>query len=160
MLFENFNESKKIKFKTGLKLRCMEVLAERIKNSHTAINEAQDSANNEQKSSSGDKYETARAMAQLNIEMNTKQLNETKQQLSFLQIINVEITYNKIGVGSVAVCEDKLFFISIGLGNLKWENNNIICLSAKSPLYNELKQKSAGCQFKFQDKIYRIENVF
>ncbi len=160
MQLENLNEKQKIKLKIELKLRCMEVLAERIKNSHTAINEAQDSANNEQKSSSGDKYETSRAMGHLDIEMNRKQLHETEQELAFLQIINVEITYSKIAIGSVAVCEDKLFFIAIGLGNLNWENNNVICMSAKSPLYNELKQKSAGSEFKFLDKIYRIEDVF
>lgn len=160
MRFQNYTSQQKIEFKSALKKECLHVLEQRIKTAQTAMNDAQDSANNEDKSSAGDKYETARAMGQLDRDMNAKQFAEAQQEHLFLQSVNVENVYDKIQSGSVAISGDKLFFISVGLGILKMENENVICLSRKSPLFHQLKQKSVGDTFQFQDKILKIETVF
>jgi hypothetical protein len=59
---------------------CVEFIDKRIAGAREAIQIAQDSANEETKSSAGDKYETGRAMAQLEIEKNTTQLEEALKQ--------------------------------------------------------------------------------
>jgi hypothetical protein len=54
--------------KTKLLTLCIKYVDDRISATQQAIQSAQASANEETKSSSGDKYETGRAMAQLEIE--------------------------------------------------------------------------------------------
>jgi len=58
---------------------CLAYIDERIQVANQAIQFAQDSANDETKSTAGDKYETGRAMAQLEIEKINAQLNESKK---------------------------------------------------------------------------------
>jgi sortase (surface protein transpeptidase) len=54
--------------KTRLHSLCVSYVGQRIETAQRAIAIAQASANEETKSSAGDKYETGRAMAQLEIE--------------------------------------------------------------------------------------------
>ena len=85
MQFQNFTSQQKINFKVQIKQHCLLVIEQRIKTAQTAMQNAQDSANNENKSTAGDKYETARAMGQLDRDMNAKQLKEAQQEHLFLQ---------------------------------------------------------------------------
>jgi hypothetical protein len=55
------------------------VVHQRIASAEEAIRMAQESANQEGKSSAGDKYETGRAMAQLEIEKASGQLAEANK---------------------------------------------------------------------------------
>ncbi|HSY60679.1 MAG TPA: hypothetical protein VK796_02335, partial [Cytophaga sp.] len=65
--------------KNTLYAYCTDYVTERITRLKTEIKKTQSSANEETKSSAGDKYETGRAMAQLEIEKNTKQLAEAER---------------------------------------------------------------------------------
>ena len=56
---------------------CQTYIQQRILTAKQAIEAAQQAANNETKSSSGDKYETGRAMMQLEIEKDSAQLSES-----------------------------------------------------------------------------------
>ena len=75
----------------------MAYVHERIAATQEAIYTAQLSANEETKSSAGDKYETGRAMAQLEIEKNTAQLAEAlklKQMLKQISSIGFTLPYS------------------------------------------------------------------
>ena len=61
--------SEKIKFKELLKKECGFLLKNRSINSNSAMQDSQESANNQEKSSAGDKYETSRAMGQIDRDM-------------------------------------------------------------------------------------------
>ncbi|MCU0369347.1 MAG: 3-oxoacyl-ACP synthase, partial [Cyclobacteriaceae bacterium] len=63
---------------------CTEFVNRRIENARLASESAQDSANMEEKSSAGDKYETGRAMAQLENEKALQQLAEANKLKSLL----------------------------------------------------------------------------
>ena len=73
-LMANLPELKKL-----LIAHCTALLVQRITVSETAMKNAQESANSEDKSSAGDKYETSRAMGHLDRDMNAKQLLVAKQ---------------------------------------------------------------------------------
>jgi hypothetical protein len=62
---------------------CYDFINRRIETIQGVISAAQDSANDETKSSAGDKYETGRAMMQLEIENNSKQLTEALKSARF-----------------------------------------------------------------------------
>ena len=70
--------------------QCQIVVHQRIASAQDAIRMAQDSANEEGKSSAGDKYETGRAMAQLEIEKASSQLAEANKLKQALEQIPVD----------------------------------------------------------------------
>src|SRR5258707_5924053 len=95
---------------------CLTSIEERIKEAHQAIQFAQASANEETKSSAGDKYETGRAMAQLEIEKNSAQLAEAnKLKQILLQLVTTQTT-DSIQAGSLVITNQGRFYISIPAG--------------------------------------------
>ncbi|HMC85967.1 MAG TPA: hypothetical protein VKI61_10590 [Chitinophagaceae bacterium] len=65
----------KILFKNNLKQFCQLTIEQRIAAAKEIIQNVQEAANNEEKSSAGDKYETGRAMGHLQKDMHSRQLN-------------------------------------------------------------------------------------
>ena len=74
-----------MKEKEVLYAYCVNYVQQRIARIQGEINKAQSSANEETKSSMGDKYETSRAMAHQEIENNRMQLLEAEKLHSILQ---------------------------------------------------------------------------
>ena len=88
-MIELISEKDKIAFKNLVKTECIKLINQRIANAKSAVSQAQDAANSSDKSTAGDKYETSRAMGQIDSDMNSKQLLEAEQELSFLEKIDV-----------------------------------------------------------------------
>lgn len=150
----------KIAFKKLLKAECIKLIEQRIKNAKAAIDNAQEAANSNDKSTAGDKYETSRAMGQLDSDMNAKQLFEAEQELAALEKIDISTATNEIKVGSVFEMSGLLFFIAIGLGPVKIEDKRIMVVSSKSPFYENIKGLQTNDTFEFQDKMDEIKMVF
>lgn len=149
----------KIVFKNKLKQWGQTLINERIDAVKMNINQAQEAANNEEKSSAGDKYETSRAMNQLEREMHSRQLAEIVKELSNLLAVDVNRIYTMGSPGAFLQCSGVSFFIAAGLGKQKVGNDLIFFLSPKAPLARTLHDKKAGDQFLFmqaQTKIFEI----
>ena len=67
----------------------MDLLEKRSQEIRKEMDTAQQSANSETKSTAGDKHETARAMAQLEVEMLSKQLEEVNKSIAQLKRIHI-----------------------------------------------------------------------
>lgn len=139
---------------------CLDALNKRIEAAKTSMEDAQNSANEEGKSSMGDKYETARAMGQIVRDMNAKQLQEALKELSFLQKINPEKVNTTVDVGSAVKTTAGNFYISISIGQLKLEKETWFALSAGAPISQALLNKKAGDSYTFRDKTEKILEVF
>ncbi len=139
---------------------CLDSLNKRIEAAKTSMEDAQNSANEEGKSSMGDKYETARAMGQIVRDMNAKQLQEAFKELSFLQKINPEKVNTTIDVGCAVKTTAGNFYISISIGQLKIENQTWFALSAGAPIAQALLNKKVGDNYTFRDKTEQILEVF
>jgi transcription elongation GreA/GreB family factor len=155
-----FSTSQKLHFKQQLKSVCIDILEKRISNAQQAMQHAQDAANSSDKSSAGDKYETARAMGQLNRDMNAKQLEEARREHNIIANINPDQLHTKITAGAVVVCKEHTFFIALGLGMVTVEDQKIVVLSPKAPLATLLNKKQAGDIFIFNGKEISIVSVF
>lgn len=117
------------------------------------------STSEDSKSSAGDKHETSTSMAQLEQEKLSKQIAEFLFQKETLQKINPTTLHHKIDVGSLVNTDKGWFYFSIGLGNVKWENQSVFCLSINSPLGQLLKGKSINDQVSFNGNVTKILNV-
>jgi hypothetical protein len=153
-------ESEKIAFKNRLKLAAQQFIEQRIAAAKTLIANAQEAANSEEKSSVGDKYETARAMSQLEKEMHSKQLAQQIRELALLHEVKTEVIYPVATMGACIECADLTFFIAAGLGKQTIDGKLIIFLSPQAPLAKLLQNKKAGESFVFNGKDILIERVY
>lgn len=131
----------------------------RIKNIETAIENARSSANEESKSSVGDKYETARAMGQLDQEMQAKQLQQALLEKSVLDKIKVEDHCTMVSLGALTETTMGIFYVAIGAGMIEVDGKKIMAISPQSPIGQVLVGKQAGENFSFREKSYQILSV-
>jgi len=158
--FSVVTELEKIAYKNKLKVAGRQIIEQRIAAAKTLINNAQEAANNEEKSSAGDKYETARAMNQLEKEMHSKQLAQQLKELALLHEVKTDVVYTKVGPGACMECAGMVFFIAAGLGKQTIDEKQIIFLSPQAPLAKTLQNKKPGDQFVFSGKEVVIESVY
>lgn len=150
----------KLDWKFVLKTEGLHLLEARLKTLEEAIRNARDSANSDEKSSAGDKYETGRAMGQIDIEMNSRQLQKGMEELQLLHALDVSQAYNQARTGACVLSEAGQFFVGIGLGIHQISNKEVIYLSPLAPLARLLLNKQKGDQFQFKGKSVEITDVF
>lgn len=143
-----------------LKEHCIAIIQNRMKGLQLLMKEAQDAANNETKSSSGDKYETMRAMNQLEKDMYSRQLVENTRELSAIMETNCELTSPSIFPGSFVRCDSVNFFLLAGLGKMTFQDELILVISPNAPLAKLMHGMQQGETFNFNNRKVTIEEVY
>lgn len=141
--------AEKISFKHTLKQAGLAIIEQRIAAARSLMDDAQQAANGEEKSSAGDKYETSRAMGHLQKDMHARQLAEQAKELAALHAVNVDLLYETVATGAVIECEKATFFVAAGLGKLTIADKTVFFLSPQAPLAQQLQHKKAGDHFVF-----------
>jgi transcription elongation GreA/GreB family factor len=137
---------------------CKQLILQRITTAEQAMKAAQESSNSEDKSSAGDKYETARAMGQLARDMNAKQLVQAKNELA--ELLKIDLQENTtVKSGSLVIAQTAVYFIAIGLGPVKLGEQTVVVLSPKSPLALQMLGKKAGDSFVFNQHKISINTI-
>lgn len=139
---------------------CRQHLLERIKTAEDAIHFAQAAANEETRSSAGDKYETGRAMMQLEIEKNYTQLAQAISLKHALDNIKYERDSNLIQPGSMVITDRGNFFIAISVGQLTLEGEVYTAVSSDSPIGAKMIGLQKSASFSFADKTYTITQIW
>jgi len=111
------------------------------------------------KSSAGDKYETDRAMAHLEISKNQQQLDLNIRLKT--QLLTIELSKNQkaIDVGSYVITSKGDFFISIALGTVKADFGSFYAISLGSPFGTKLKGKKVGDSITINGNCFIIEDI-
>ncbi len=148
------------RIKQQLYAYCQQWVDNKIALAQSEINSAQASANEETKSSAGDKYETARAMAQLEIEKSTNQLSEAGKLKRVLNEFSAEIETTKTQLGGLIQTDNGWFYISLSAGQVILDDVAYICLSPVSPLGARMLNLEPGEKFSFNNKSYHIQAVY
>jgi hypothetical protein len=134
-----------ISIKQALYNLCSSFVEDRILMYKKAMKEAQEAANQEEKSSAGDKYETTRAMMQIEKDKNAKQLEETIKLKKVLSLINPLSTSDTVELGSLVFTDKGNFYISISAGKLMVDQTEYLAIAPTSPLgmtFISLKEKA------------------
>lgn len=153
-------EPEKIQFKNRLKQSAEAIIQQRIAATKTAIDNAQQAANSEEKSSAGDKYETGRAMGHLEKDMHARQLADHINELALLHAVNVNIACAAATTGSFIQCDSVSFFIAAGLGKQVIDGNTVLFLSPKAPLAKLLWGRQTGDQVIFNGVLVTIRKIY
>ena len=152
--------SEKIAAKARLKRWALDLIGQRIAVAREAIDQAQQSANQEEKSSAGDKYETGRAMGHLQKDMHARQLTEYIKELANLHSVNTDVVYAAAGPGAFIQTSAIAFFIAAGLGKQQADGRTIYFLSPLAPLAKGLQNKKAGEAFVFGGTTLTILEIY
>ena len=166
------DNTQKLSLKASLKQFGLQVITQRIEAARQQVNLAQESANNEEKSSAGDKYETGRAMGHLQKDMFARQQAENAREYAALQQVRTDSLCSSVMPGAFIRCsplssdrtsigaEDTGFFIAAGLGRQSIDGQTILFLSPAAPLSNALKNKKTGDTITFNGQSLLIEDIF
>ncbi|MBD1393930.1 3-oxoacyl-ACP synthase [Mucilaginibacter glaciei] len=138
---------------------CVAYVQSRMKASEQAIAEAQQSANDDTKSSAGDKYETGREMAQQETNRNLAQLNEANKLMVALNQIGTKSNSQKAEAGSLVITNNGNFYLSISAGVLQLDGQHYFAVSPASPIGLKMKGISAGDEFILNGKNYLIQSI-
>jgi len=135
------------------------LLEERMLIAWTAMEAAQESANDQSKSSMGDKYETSRSMGQLDRNMHAKQYEQVRLERSLLERIGEGERATRGSVGSLLRTTAGWFFVSVSLGVIKFEDETVIAVSSSSPVGLTFLGKEKGAKFRFLNKDQEILEI-
>ena len=136
-----------------------ELLNKKIETLQQYIQLAKESRDNETKSSVGDKYETGRAMVQMELEKNQSQLNQILNQKNELEKIDVAKLSIAAEFGAIIITNLGNYFLSIGIGRIEMDNKSWFCISISSAAGQVLYGKETGDVIQFQGKEIEIQMI-
>lgn len=152
-----------LKLSEALYQLCLEFIENRIKTIRQAIQETQASADQETKSSAGDKYETGLSMMQLDMEKQAEQLAEAIKTRNSLEQVRVleEISNGNGAVkpGSAVETNNGNFYIAISAGQLKVNDQTYFAVSPATPIGSKLMGLKTGEGFSFNGKQFVVSKV-
>src|SRR5688572_11254488 len=135
--------------KQQLHQQCLQIIDSKINDLQQAIQAIQSDSKEETKSSAGDKYETGRAMMQLEVEKLSVQLGELVKSRKVLDTIDPIKTAPIIQLGSM-----------VSAGTMTVEGSDFFCISPASPIGGLLIGKKSGDEFSFRNQKINILQVF
>ena len=140
--------------------KCLHTLDEKIQTMQDMLAELKTSIMSDTKSSAGDKHETGRAMAQIEIENNQGQLNEVLKMKETLLRIIPDQAHKKIQLGSVVHTNRGNFYIAVPIGKIKLNSGEeYYVTSASSPLAQILIGHKRSDEVLFDAQMLTILNV-
>jgi len=146
--------------KKALHDACLKFVQNRIKNAEEAIVSAQESANEETKSSSGDKFETGRAMMQREVENLSVQLTEARKLEEILINMNPSLDHEKVMKGALVITSTGKYYISVSAGKISVEGEDYFAIAPASPIGQIMDGKEAGDAYEWNGKKITIKEVY
>ena len=135
---------------------CRDVVESQLRSAEQMIRMAQESANEETKSSAGDKYETGRAMAQLEIEKGSSQWAEAEKLKAALEQLRDPARPEQASRGSLVYTDQGNYFLSIPAGKMEVGGVTWFAISPASPLGSALIGARSGTTVPFRNKQIRV----
>jgi hypothetical protein len=138
---------------------CRAVLERHIKEIRETMESFQEAANNEIKSTAGDKHETTRAMMQDDRDKTAALLANTVKMQPLLERINPDRKMETVGVGALVETDLGYLFVSVPLGSVDLEGKHIMVISPVSPVGHAMLEKGIGDSFVVNDKKHTILSI-
>jgi transcription elongation GreA/GreB family factor len=131
----------------------------RILTLEQSVQSALKSKSNETKSSAGDKFETGRAMIQNEQEMRESILQQTKTLKAKALQVDLEKKHTKVEFGSLVFTTSGIYFISIGMGKLIFQDQVYFVVSVDAPVTKLLIGKKLGSSFNLNNNSHEILEI-
>jgi hypothetical protein len=149
----------KILLKQELYNLCCESVEQRISTIERSLLQVRESRNHETKSSAGDKYETGRAMLQIEEDNYKRQLHQALLLRNQLHQIDPTKQQVKAERGGLVITNQGQYFISAGLGPISLQGQTYLCISPISPIGQRLLGQEKGFEFEFNGALVVIQEI-
>lgn len=138
---------------------CLALVEEHVSRLQKQLDDLKESMDSETKSTVGDKYETGRAMLQIEQDNVRRQLSEAMQQKAGLQVLDITHSHSYISPGAVVKTSKGFLFIATGLGKIIVDDTTVFVLSPASPLGQKIEGLKKGDTTEVNGATYVIEDV-
>ncbi len=138
---------------------CIAYVNRRIDTIQQAIMSAKEAADEETKNSTGDKYETGRAMMQIEIENQVIQLKEAQRLFDDIRMIRPAKHTDDAQAGSLVVTNLGSYYLAIGAGKISVDDKDYFAVALSSPVGQQLLGKKNGDKFELNGRKYEIQSV-
>lgn len=135
---------------------CENYVEDRINRALAGIKDLDEALKMESKSSAGDKYETGRAMINLEFDKLLIQLEQYKGLKKTLSFAGQNPNMGIIGLGSLIKTSAANYFISIPAGEILVENEKFYAIGINSPIAQALLGKKVKENFIFNGNTNKI----
>ncbi len=143
-----------------IKQLVLTVLNNQIAAIQNQISLLSEDAQNDAKSSAGDKHETGLAMMHLEQE----KLNAKLAALLDMQQIALKLSENKtvekVVLGSIVKTNKAVFYISVPIQPVNHNNTRVFCVSVHAPLVQNLLNKEIGAEITFNNISHKIIEIY
>ncbi len=146
-------------FKPLAHAHCLSVVHERITELQASILDIQRSSQSDTKSSAGDKHETGRAMAQLEVEKQQVSLGNLIAMRDVLARLDPTVPQERVREGALVRTVRGLFYIAVGLGRLMVDGQEVLVMSPQAPLAEALQRTPIGGTARFNGVAHVVVEV-
>jgi len=112
------------------------------------------------KSSAGDKFETSREMMKQEVDKVSSQLSVLIDQKKKMKTLSNSIEPSIINHGSIVGTDKGVFYISVSLGKINYQDEKIYAISEQSPMALALLGRSKGDVIEVNNRSLTILAVY
>ena len=145
--------------RVDVKLALLQQLTKQIETLQNQIADLTLDAQNDAKSSAGDKHETGLAMMHLEQEKLNAKLTDLINHKKLVQKLPENEVTTKIGLGSLVKTDKAMFYVSIAFLAFKVQNQMVMFISSSAPLMQVLLNKEVGTEVVFNNISYKILEI-
>ncbi|OQA01697.1 MAG: hypothetical protein BWY70_00292 [Bacteroidetes bacterium ADurb.Bin408] len=145
-------------FKTKLIELCKAQHLKTIENLRSAMEECQQMANDY--GPPKDRYDAFRSQMLRKRDLYAQQMQKANHELVLLTTLKPGELKDKVEFGAVVVCDKATYFVSISMGLVKCEGQDVLCISPAVPVYKALAGLKAGNTTHFNNNPISIQDVY
>jgi len=145
--------------KSNIHEHCLKELKNRLQTANEAMASLRESVAGDTKSSMGDKYETAREMAQQEQNKIGMQISMLQQWQGIFARIQPGQTHSIAGIGALVATNRGAFYLAAPMGKVVVDGSDIMMISPQSPAGKAMLGKQSGDSFELNGNVFQIESV-
>ncbi|HKK73741.1 MAG TPA: hypothetical protein VJ953_01605 [Saprospiraceae bacterium] len=146
-------------FKEKVFRHAVDQVEERIEELEKQLDRLMESKESETKSSMGDKYETGATMIQIDEEKVREQLNRNRSVKVDLEQLILDKVYPQVNKGNLVETDKGIYFVGIGLGQIKIDGQPCFCVSTEAPVGQALLGSKVGDEINYNESKIKIEAI-
>ncbi|MHC5354313.1 hypothetical protein ACYSNX_09050 [Myroides sp. LJL115] len=150
------NNKQNMTLKENLKKICLERLNEKIMAFQGIIEDLALDAQNDAKSSAGDKHETALSMMHIEQENLSKKIRENIAIRDIIQKIDAKKVSDQVEFGSVVQLNTVYLFLSAALPKISFDQESILAISMDAPIAKQLVGRKVNDSFVFNNCEFKV----
>jgi transcription elongation GreA/GreB family factor len=146
-------------FKLKIFSQYQTLLQDKIDIYQDLINSLTEDAQNDAKSSAGDKHETTLSKLHIEQEKIANKLKEALEQQAILSKLDIEQVTTNVVLGSLVQTNHLTVFVCTALPKITVDNQTVFAISPQSPLGIQLMHKAVNSEFPVNNVTYKILEI-